>query len=51
VIRVASLTPAERPGIADETGSLTVGKRADVVVFSPTLKVKHVLVGGILQPA
>jgi N-acetylglucosamine-6-phosphate deacetylase len=51
VIRMASLTPAERTGIADETGSLTVGKRADVVVLSPTLQVKHVLVGGILQPA
>jgi N-acetylglucosamine-6-phosphate deacetylase len=50
VIRMASLTPAERTGIADETGSLTVGKRADVVVLSPTLRVKHVLVGGILQP-
>lgn len=49
VVRMATLTPAERTGIADETGSLETGKRADVLVLSPTLKVKHVFVGGALQ--
>lgn len=46
VVRMASLTPAERTGLADEVGSLTVGKRADVVVLSPRLKVRQVIVGG-----
>lgn len=50
VIRMASLTPAERTGIAHETGSLTARKRADVVVLSPRLKVQHVFVGGVAQP-
>jgi len=49
VVRMATLTPAERTGIADQTGSLTVGKRADVLVLSPTLAVKQVLVGGVVQ--
>ena len=33
VIRMASLTPAERTGIAGLTGSLETGKRADVLVL------------------
>jgi N-acetylglucosamine-6-phosphate deacetylase len=33
VIRMASLTPAERAGIADQVGSLEPGKRADVLVI------------------
>ncbi len=50
VVRMASLTPAERTGIAEETGSLTVGKRADVVVLSPKFAVQEVLVDGVMQP-
>jgi N-acetylglucosamine-6-phosphate deacetylase len=49
IVRMASLTPAERTGIAPETGSLTVGKRADVLVLSPRLRVQHVFVGGVAQ--
>ena len=44
VIRMASLTPAERAGIADEVGSLEVGKRADVVVLDRKLNVQQVWV-------
>ncbi|MFM8893580.1 MAG: N-acetylglucosamine-6-phosphate deacetylase [Planctomycetia bacterium] len=47
VIRMASLTPAERAGIAAETGSLEPGKRADVVVLSGRLSVRRVFVGGV----
>ena len=49
VVRMASLTPAERTGIAGDTGSLAVGMRADVLVLSPRLQVRHVFVGGVLQ--
>jgi len=46
VVRMASLTPAERAGIATDTGSLEAGKRADVLVLSRTLAVKRVFVHG-----
>ncbi len=46
VIRMASLTPAERAGVADEVGSLTPGKRADVLVLNKRLQVKRVFIGG-----
>lgn len=46
VIRMASLTPAERTGLADDVGSLEVGKRADVLVLSKRLQVRKVLIGG-----
>jgi N-acetylglucosamine-6-phosphate deacetylase len=46
VIRMASLTPAERTGIADQVGSIEVGKVADLVVLSRQLKVKQVFVRG-----
>lgn len=46
VVRMASLTPAERTGIARQTGSLEKGKRADILVLNKRLKVKRVFVGG-----
>ncbi|MDB6028621.1 MAG: nagA [Verrucomicrobiales bacterium] len=46
VIRMASLTPAERTGIAGQTGSLDAGKRADVVVLNKKLEVRRVFVAG-----
>ncbi|MSU35644.1 MAG: hypothetical protein EXS36_11130 [Pedosphaera sp.] len=46
VIRMASLTPAERAGIASETGSLEHGKLADMVVLDATLRVRSVHVSG-----
>ena len=46
VIRMASLTPAERTGVANKTGSLEVGKQADIVLLNRQLKVKQVLVQG-----
>jgi N-acetylglucosamine-6-phosphate deacetylase len=49
VVRMASLTPAERTGMAGETGSLAPGTRADVLVLDQRLKVREVLVGGVLQ--
>ncbi len=49
VIRMASLTPAERTGIAHQTGSLEVGKRADVLLLNRKLEVKRVWIGGESQ--
>jgi N-acetylglucosamine-6-phosphate deacetylase len=46
VIRMASLTPAQLVGIAGEVGSLEPGKRADIVVLSPNLHIRRVLIGG-----
>lgn len=49
IIRMASLTPAERTGIAHQTGSLEKGKRADVLVLNRRLEVKQVWIGGESQ--
>lgn len=46
VVRMASLTPAQRVGIADETGSIAVGKRADLIVLDRRLQVEKVFVRG-----
>jgi len=46
VIRMASLTPAERAGVARSVGSLEVGKRADVLILDANLHVKRVFVRG-----
>jgi len=46
VVRMASLTPAERAGIAKETGSLEEGKRADIVILDRRLQVSRVFVAG-----
>jgi N-acetylglucosamine-6-phosphate deacetylase len=47
IVRMASLTPAERAGVADEIGSLASGKRADIVILDRRLHVQRVIVGGV----
>jgi N-acetylglucosamine-6-phosphate deacetylase len=47
VVRMASLTPAERAGIASEIGSLEKTKLADVVIVDRQLRVRRVFVGGV----
>jgi N-acetylglucosamine-6-phosphate deacetylase len=47
VIRLASLTPAERAGIASECGSLAVGKRADILLLSRRLAIRRVFLEGV----
>jgi N-acetylglucosamine-6-phosphate deacetylase len=47
VIRMASLTPAERAGIAESVGSIEPGKRADILVLNEHLEVERVFVGGL----
>lgn len=51
VIRMATLTPAERLGLADDLGSLEDGKRADLLFLSRDLKVEQVYVGGVRAAA
>lgn len=46
VIRMATLTPAERAGVARKVGSLAKGKLADVLVLDRKLAVKRVFIGG-----
>jgi N-acetylglucosamine-6-phosphate deacetylase len=48
-VRMASLTPAERTGLARQTGSIALGKRADLVVLSRDLRVQRVFIAGIEQ--
>ena len=45
-VRMASLTPAERTRTANETGSLEVGKRADILVLDQSLDVQRVFIDG-----
>lgn len=45
-VRMGSLTPAERVGMADEIGSLATGKRADVLCLDADLRVQRVFMGG-----
>ncbi len=46
VVRMASLTPARIAGVEHDTGSIAVGKRADLVVLDWELNVKQVYVDG-----
>ncbi len=46
IVRMATLTPAERSGIADTRGSLEKGKRSDVLVLNNKLNVERVFYCG-----
>jgi N-acetylglucosamine-6-phosphate deacetylase len=46
VVRMASLTPAERLGIADQVGSLQAGKWADLLILNRQLEIERVFVRG-----
>lgn len=48
IVRMATLTPAERTGISDQVGSIAVGKNADFAILSNRLEVEHVYVSGRL---
>ncbi|MEZ5384798.1 MAG: N-acetylglucosamine-6-phosphate deacetylase [Prosthecobacter sp.] len=49
-VRMASLTPAERVGIAKKCGSLEAGKQADVLVLNRRLEVKQTFISGVEVP-
>jgi N-acetylglucosamine-6-phosphate deacetylase len=46
VIRMASLTPAERVGLEDEIGSLEAGKRGDLLILDRDLRVGRAWLSG-----
>ena len=46
-VRMASLTPAERTGMAKTCGSLEKGKLADVLVMNRRLEVQRTFIGGV----
>jgi N-acetylglucosamine-6-phosphate deacetylase len=50
-VRMASLTPATIIGWQDEIGSLSTGKRADLVFLDANLQVSTVLVDGVATSA
>lgn len=50
VIRMATLTPAKRAGIARHSGSLEFGKRADVLLLDRKLAIERVFVGALEVP-
>ena len=47
-VKMASFNPAVSSGIADETGSLSCGKTADILVLDPDLRLKAVFLRGNL---
>lgn len=46
-LRAASLNPARCIGMDDMLGSITEGKRADVLVLDETLHPEHIFIGGV----
>lgn len=49
VVRMASLTPAELMGISEKTGSIKVGKAADLLIFDENINIQQVVVGGRVE--
>ena len=48
-IRAATINPAKSVGVDSETGSLTIGKRADILVLNSDYTLRHIIFGGVLQ--
>lgn len=49
-VRMASLTPAMRAGIADRKGSIEVGKDADLLIMNDALELEQVILRGVPRP-
>lgn len=48
VVKMASLTPARLLGIDQVTGSIGLGKRADLLVFDDNIEISHIMIRGEL---
>ena len=48
-LRAATINPAQAVGLFDELGSITAGKRADVLVLNKDLQPEHIFIGGVHQ--
>ncbi|MCL2425188.1 MAG: N-acetylglucosamine-6-phosphate deacetylase [Oscillospiraceae bacterium] len=46
-LKAATINPAKSVGIDDEVGSLTIGKRADMLVIDKDLSLKKIIFGGM----
>jgi N-acetylglucosamine-6-phosphate deacetylase len=46
IVRMASLTPAERTGISANTGSIAVGKYADLLLLDDSLAIEDIYLAG-----
>ena len=46
-LRAATINPAQAVGLFDELGSITAGKRADVLVLDETLHPEKIFIGGV----
>lgn len=45
-LKAATINPAQAVGLFDELGSVTAGKRADVLVLNKDLHPEHIFIGG-----
>ncbi|MCL2033839.1 MAG: N-acetylglucosamine-6-phosphate deacetylase [Oscillospiraceae bacterium] len=48
-LKAATINPAKSVGLDDKTGSLSKGKRADILVFDRDLALNNVIFDGVLQ--
>lgn len=48
-LKAATINPARSVGLDGEIGTLTCGKRADIILLHHDLSLKHVISGGILE--
>ena len=46
IIRSATQTPAEIMGVAEQKGSIEVGKDADIVIFDNDVTIAYTIIGG-----
>ncbi|MEG1153501.1 MAG: amidohydrolase family protein, partial [Ruthenibacterium sp.] len=46
-LRAATINPARCAGLLDTLGSITEGKRADVLVLNKDLAAEHIFIGGV----
>ena len=46
-LKAATINPAKAIGLFEELGSITEGKRADVLVLDETLHPEHIFIGGV----
>ena len=46
-LKAATINPAQAVGLFDQLGSITEGKRADVLVLDESLHPEHIFIGGV----
>jgi len=49
VVKTVTMNPAKAIGIYEQVGSLTVGKRADILLLNHNLKIKQIIFQGNIQ--